>query len=89
MISFASIAIGLVIGGTAGMLAAYTGKIIDTFANAIAFVIISFPPLLAILVIIAFWEPPTLLKLTHHLRGGVGPAAVRRAPRHVARLREP
>lgn len=64
VICFAAIAIGLVIGGTAGMLAAYTGKIVDTVANAIAFVIISFPPLLAILVIIAFWEPPTLLKLT-------------------------
>jgi peptide/nickel transport system permease protein len=64
VISFASIAIGLVIGGTAGMLAAYTGKIVDTVANAFAFIIISFPPLLAILVIIAFWEPPTLLKLT-------------------------
>ncbi len=63
-ICFASIAIGLVIGGTAGMLAAYTGKIVDNVANAIAFIIISFPPLLAILVIIAFWEPPTVLKLT-------------------------
>ncbi len=64
MICFASIAIGLIIGGTAGMLAAYTGKIVDNVANAIAFIIISFPPLLAILVIIAFWEPPTVLKLT-------------------------
>ena len=63
IISFASIAIGLVIGGTAGMLAAYTGKIFDTVANAIAFVIISFPPLLAILVIVAFWGRD-LLKLT-------------------------
>ncbi len=63
-ICFASIAIGLIIGGTAGMLAAYTGKIVDNLANAIAFIIISFPPLLAILVIIAFWEPPTVLKLT-------------------------
>jgi peptide/nickel transport system permease protein len=63
-ICFAAIAIGLVIGGTAGMLAAYTGKIVDNIANAIAFIIISFPPLLAILVIIAFWEPPTVVKLT-------------------------
>jgi peptide/nickel transport system permease protein len=63
IISFASIAIGLVIGGTAGMLAAYAGKVFDTVANAIAFVIISFPPLLAILVIVAFWGR-NLLKLT-------------------------
>jgi len=63
IMSFASIAIGLVIGGTAGMLAAYTGKVFDTISNAIAFVIISFPPLLAILVIVAFWGR-NLLKLT-------------------------
>jgi peptide/nickel transport system permease protein len=63
IISFASIAIGLVLGGTAGMLAAYAGKVFDTVANAIAFVIISFPPLLAILVIVAFWGR-NLLKLT-------------------------
>jgi peptide/nickel transport system permease protein len=63
VMSFASIAIGVVIGGTAGMLAAYSGKVFDTVANAIAFVIISFPPLLAILVIVAFWGRD-LLKLT-------------------------
>jgi peptide/nickel transport system permease protein len=55
ILSFGAIAVGLVIGGTAGMLAAYAGKLFDTVANAIAFVIISFPPLLAILVIVAFW----------------------------------
>ena len=63
IISFASIGIGLVVGGTAGMLAAYKGKIFDTVANAIAFVIVAFPPLLAILVIVAFWGRD-LLKLT-------------------------
>jgi peptide/nickel transport system permease protein len=63
VLSFASIAIGLIIGGSAGMLAAYGGKVFDTIANAIAFVIISFPPLLAILVIVAFWGR-NLLKLT-------------------------
>lgn len=63
IMSFASIAIGLVIGGGAGMLAAYSGKVFDTVANAIAFVIISFPPLLAVLVIVAFWGR-NLAKLT-------------------------
>jgi peptide/nickel transport system permease protein len=63
IMSFASIAIGLVIGGLAGMFAAYGGKVFDTIANAIAFLIISFPPLLAILVIVAFWGR-NLLKLT-------------------------
>jgi peptide/nickel transport system permease protein len=63
IMSFASIAIGLVIGGTAGMFAAYAGKLFDTVANAVAFLIISFPPLLAILVIVAFWGR-NLLKLT-------------------------
>ena len=63
IISFASIAIGLVIGGVAGMFAAYSGKVFDTIANSVAFVIISFPPLLAILVIVAFWGR-NLMKLT-------------------------
>jgi peptide/nickel transport system permease protein len=63
IISFASIGIGLIIGGSAGMLAAYRGKAFDTIANAIAFVIVAFPPLLAILVIVAFWGRD-LLKLT-------------------------
>jgi peptide/nickel transport system permease protein len=45
------------------MLAAYRGKVFDTIANAIAFVIVAFPPLLAILVIVAFWGRD-LLKLT-------------------------
>jgi peptide/nickel transport system permease protein len=62
ILSFGAIAVGLVVGGTAGMLAAYSGKLFDTVANAVAFVIISFPPLLAILVIVAFWGR-NLLKL--------------------------
>jgi peptide/nickel transport system permease protein len=63
IMSFSSIAVGLVIGGGAGMLAAYRGKLFDSVSNAIAFIIISFPPLLAVLVIVAFWGR-NLFKLT-------------------------
>ncbi|HEY5252608.1 MAG TPA: ABC transporter permease [Acidimicrobiales bacterium] len=64
VIGFASVAIALVIGGTLGLLAGYTGGVIDSVLNAGSLVILAFPALLAILVIEAFWKPTTLLKLT-------------------------
>jgi peptide/nickel transport system permease protein len=63
VIGFASVAIALVTGGTLGLLAGYRGKATDVVLNAGSFVILAFPPLLAILVIEAFWKPTTLLKL--------------------------
>jgi len=64
VIGFASIGIALVTGGTLGLLAGYRGGPADALLNAGSFVILAFPPLLAILVIEAFWKPTTLLKLT-------------------------
>ena len=64
VIGFASVTIALVIGGTLGLLAGYTGGVIDSVLNAGSLVILAFPALLAILVIEAFWKPTTLLKLT-------------------------
>lgn len=63
IVGFGSIAIGMLIGGTLGLLGGYKGGPVDTGLNAGSFVLLAFPPLLAIMVIEAFWKPPTLWKL--------------------------
>ena len=64
VIGFASVGLALLVGGALGMLAGYRGGVVDTALNASSLVILAFPPLLAILVIEAFWKPTTLFKLT-------------------------
>jgi len=64
VIGFAPIVIGLIVGGAFGLLAGYRGGAADTVLNALSFVILAFPALLAIMVIETFWKPVTLLKLT-------------------------
>ncbi|MHB8681925.1 MAG: ABC transporter permease [Acidimicrobiales bacterium] len=63
VIGFASIGLGLAIGGTLGLLAGYRGGAVDALVNAGSFVVLAFPPLLAIMVIEAFWGR-SLWKLT-------------------------
>lgn len=63
VIGFASIGLGMAIGGTLGMIAGFRGGVADTALNAGSFVILAFPPLLAIMVIEAFWGR-SLWKLT-------------------------
>ena len=55
IIGFVPVAIGLVIGGTMGLLAGFRGGIVDNAFNALSFVILAFPALLAIIVIEEFW----------------------------------
>jgi peptide/nickel transport system permease protein len=64
VIGFAPIAIGLAIGGLLGLLAGYRSGVADTVLNAVSFVLLAFPALLAIMVIETFWKPVSLLKLT-------------------------
>jgi len=64
VIGFFPIAIGLVVGGLAGLLAGYRAGPTDTMLNAVSFVLLAFPALLAIMVIETFWKPVSLLKLT-------------------------
>jgi peptide/nickel transport system permease protein len=64
VIGFAPIVIALVIGGLAGLLAGYRGRATDTVLNAVSFVLLAFPALLAIMVIETFWKPVSLFKLT-------------------------
>ncbi len=63
IIGFGSVFLGLLVGGSAGMLAAYRGRGADGVLNASAFILLAFPPILAIMVVEAFWGK-TLFKLT-------------------------
>ena len=63
IIGFGSVALGLLVGGTLGLFAGLRGGFGDSVLNAGAFVLLAFPPLLAILVIEAFWGR-SLWKLT-------------------------
>jgi len=64
VIGFAPIAIALVVGGVTGLLAGYRSGATDNVLNALSFVLLAFPALLAIMVVELFWEPVSLLKLT-------------------------
>jgi len=64
VIGFVPILIGLVIGGATGLLAGYRSGVADTVLNAVSFVLLAFPALLAIMVIETFWKPVSLFKLT-------------------------
>jgi peptide/nickel transport system permease protein len=64
VIGFAPIALGLAVGGTLGLLAGYRGGVVDSSLNALSFVLLAFPALLAIMVIETFWKPVSLWKLT-------------------------
>jgi len=61
-IGFASVGLGLLLGGPPGLFAGLRGGVGDSLLNAGSFVLLAFPPLLAILVIEAFWGR-TLWKL--------------------------
>jgi peptide/nickel transport system permease protein len=63
VIGFGSVALAMATGGVLGMLAGFRGGATDGVLNAGSFVILAFPPLLAIMVIEAFWGR-NLWKLT-------------------------
>jgi peptide/nickel transport system permease protein len=63
IIGFVPVAIGLVVGGAGGLLAAQRGGALDATFNALSFVIIAFPALLAIMVVERFWQPTSLWHL--------------------------
>lgn len=55
VVGFGSIAIGMAIGGTLGMLAGFRRGAIDTILNSVFYVLLAFPALVAIIAIVAFW----------------------------------
>lgn len=47
--------IGLIFGGTAGLIAGYKGGAVDSVMNAASFVVLAFPAIVAVIAILAFW----------------------------------
>jgi peptide/nickel transport system permease protein len=63
VVGFASVAIGMVIGGTLGLISGFKGGRLDIALNAGSFVILAFPAIVAVIAIVAFWGQ-TLAKIT-------------------------
>jgi peptide/nickel transport system permease protein len=63
IVGFVSVAIGLLVGGTLGLISGYKGGVLDVSLNAGAFVLLAFPAIVAVIAIVAFWGQ-TLWKIT-------------------------
>ncbi len=63
VVGFVSVAIGLLVGGTLGLISGYKGGVLDVSLNAGAFVLLAFPAIVAVIAIVAFWGQ-TLWKIT-------------------------
>jgi peptide/nickel transport system permease protein len=55
VVGFGSVAIGLLVGGTLGLVSGYKGGRLDITINAGAFVLLAFPAIVAVIAIVAFW----------------------------------
>jgi peptide/nickel transport system permease protein len=63
IVGFASVAIGLLVGGTLGLVSGYKGGRLDIALNAGSFVLLAFPAIVAVIAIVAFWGS-SLWKIT-------------------------
>lgn len=72
VVGFVSVATGLVIGGTLGLVAGYQGGRVDAALNAGSFVLLAFPTIVAVVAVIAFWGQ-SLSKITVILGVAVTP----------------
>jgi len=63
IVGFGSVAMGMLIGGTLGLVSGYKGGRLDVSLNAGAFVLLAFPAIVAVIAIVAFWGQ-SLLKIT-------------------------
>jgi peptide/nickel transport system permease protein len=59
VVGFGAILIGLLIGGTLGLVAGYVRGLTETILNSAALVLLAFPPLVAVIAVVAFWVHPT------------------------------
>ncbi len=62
-VGFFAVIIGLIIGGTLGLVSGYKGGALDISLNAGSFIILAFPAIVALIAITAFWGH-SLLKIT-------------------------
>ncbi len=63
VVGIGATAIGLLTGGTLGLIAGYKGGAFDTVMNATSFIILAFPAIVAVIAILAFWGV-SLAKIT-------------------------
>ena len=55
IVGFCGVAIGLIVGGTAGLVSGYKGGKLDVALNAGSFIILAFPAIVAVIAIVTFW----------------------------------
>lgn len=55
IVGFGSVAIGMAVGGTLGLISGYKGGALDLSLNAFSFVLLAFPAIVAVIAIVAFW----------------------------------
>jgi peptide/nickel transport system permease protein len=63
VVGFGAVVIGMLVGGTLGLVSGYKGGRLDVALNAGAFVLLAFPAIVAVIAIVAFWGS-SLLKIT-------------------------
>ncbi len=63
IVGFVAVAIGLLVGGTLGLISGYKGGRLDISLNAASFVLLAFPAIVAVIAIVAFWGS-SLWKIT-------------------------
>jgi len=63
VVGFGAVIIGMLVGGTLGLISGYKGGRLDVTLNAGAFVLLAFPAIVAVIAIVAFWGA-SLLKIT-------------------------
>jgi peptide/nickel transport system permease protein len=63
VVGFCAVGIGLLVGGTLGLISGYKGGGLDATLNAGSFVILAFPAIVAVIAIVAFWGQ-SLFKIT-------------------------
>ncbi|CAB4823459.1 MAG: ABC transporter permease subunit [Actinobacteria bacterium] len=54
-VGFGALTIGMIIGGTLGMIAAYRRGPVDIIVSSASYVMLAFPALVAVIAIVAFW----------------------------------
>ncbi|MEI7859905.1 MAG: ABC transporter permease [Acidimicrobiales bacterium] len=55
IVGFFGVGIGLIVGGTAGLISGYKGGRLDVALNAGSFIILAFPAIVAVIAIVTFW----------------------------------
>jgi peptide/nickel transport system permease protein len=55
VVGFGSVLMGMLIGGTLGLVSGYKGGRLDISLNAGAFVLLAFPAIVAVIAVVAFW----------------------------------